>query len=348
MTGCSPQWLLSDRQASVPQIILSIDDVIARYWSFVEQHYQKQGVPTGEVDNIRYALRPLHQLYGDTTADDFGPLKLKALRHRMVEQRLSRRVINQRIGIIKRLFRWAVSEELVLPSVMQGLSSVSGLQKGRSAAKEREPVKPEDEAVVEATLPYLPPVVREMVDFQRWTGCRPGEVCQLRPNDVSRLGTIWEYRPMSHKTEHRDQSRVILIGPRAQGILEPLLASTAPDAFCFAPTRSQAIRNATLRERRLTKVRPSQRNRSRLRPQRTPGARYTPNSYLRAVHRACERARVERWSPNQLRHLAATKLRATFGLEAAQAVLGHAKADVTQIYAARDLARAAHVIGQVG
>jgi site-specific recombinase XerC len=50
------------------------------------------------------------------------------------------------------------------------------------------------------------------------------------------------------------------------------------------------------------------------------------------------------WHPNQLRHTVATEVRARFGLVAAQAVLGHAKADVTQVYAERDLTRAAEVM----
>ncbi len=37
---------------------------------------------------------------------------------------------------------------------------------------------------------------------------------------------------------------------------------------------------------------------------------------------------------------AATRIRSEFGLETAQVVLGHAKADVTQIYAERDQAKA--------
>ena len=43
------------------------------------------------------------------------------------------------------------------------------------------------------------------------------------------------------------------------------------------------------------------------------------------------------WHPNQLRHAVGTELRKRFGLEAAQVVLGHATADVTQIYAERDM-----------
>ena len=42
------------------------------------------------------------------------------------------------------------------------------------------------------------------------------------------------------------------------------------------------------------------------------------------------------WHANQLRHSKATEVRRQFGLEAAQVILGHAKADVTQVYAERD------------
>jgi site-specific recombinase XerC len=50
----------------------------------------------------------------------------------------------------------------------------------------------------------------------------------------------------------------------------------------------------------------------------------------------------------QLRHTVATKIRRKYGLEAAQVVLGHSMANVTQIYAERDLAKAAAVIREVG
>jgi site-specific recombinase XerC len=54
------------------------------------------------------------------------------------------------------------------------------------------------------------------------------------------------------------------------------------------------------------------------------------------------------WSPNQLRHSAATEIRKRFGLEATQVVLGHSAADVTQVYAERDMEKAAAVMAQVG
>lgn len=54
------------------------------------------------------------------------------------------------------------------------------------------------------------------------------------------------------------------------------------------------------------------------------------------IHRACKAAKVPQWSPNQLRHSRATEVRKVYGLEAAQVTLGHATADVTQVYAERD------------
>lgn len=58
--------------------------------------------------------------------------------------------------------------------------------------------------------------------------------------------------------------------------------------------------------------------------------------------------RQHRWSPLQLRHTAATLIRMRYGLEASQVVLGHAKADTTQIYAERDLTKAHEVMAEIG
>ncbi len=52
--------------------------------------------------------------------------------------------------------------------------------------------------------------------------------------------------------------------------------------------------------------------------------------------------------PHQLRHNYATNVRREFGLEAAQILLGHSSADVTQIYAERDMGRAARVAAKIG
>jgi hypothetical protein len=57
---------------------------------------------------------------------------------------------------------------------------------------------------------------------------------------------------------------------------------------------------------------------------------------------------VPRWHSNQLRHNHATDVRRRYGLEAAQAVLGHSHADVTEVYAERNLGLAEKVALEVG
>jgi site-specific recombinase XerD len=54
------------------------------------------------------------------------------------------------------------------------------------------------------------------------------------------------------------------------------------------------------------------------------------------------------WSPNQLRHNAATKIRGQFGLEAAASILGHSEVGVTQVYAEADRTRAIEVARVMG
>ncbi len=213
---------------------LTVTEVLARYWRFAEQHYRKDGQVTSEVSNIRYALRPVEELYGHTFARDFGPLALKAIQQRFIRDRICRDQINQRIGKIKRLFKWAVSEQLIPPSIFQALQTVVGLRAGRTEAKEMPPVLPVEESVVEATLPNLPPMVADMVRFQHLTGCRPGEVCSIRPCDVDTSAEVWAYRPHSHKTQHHGRERRIFIGPRRTRRATALLAEGEDSAMLHA------------------------------------------------------------------------------------------------------------------
>src|SRR5262249_48069796 len=155
-----------------------------------------------------------------------GPLALKAVRQTMVEAGLCRGVINQRGGRVRRVFRWAVGNELVPSTVLQGLQAVRGLQRGRSQARGAEPVKAGPGPFVNATLPFLLPPVAAMVSLQLVTGMRPGEVAILRGIDLDMTGPVWLYRPGSdrgpegtHKTAYRGHRRVIPIGPRGQQII---------------------------------------------------------------------------------------------------------------------------------
>ncbi len=57
---------------------------------------------------------------------------------------------------------------------------------------------------------------------------------------------------------------------------------------------------------------------------------------------------VGTWWPNMVRHTFATMVRKDPGLEAAQVMLGHARASTTEIYGERDESLAVSVAGIVG
>ena len=106
------------------------------------------------------------------------------------------------------------------------------------------------------------------------------------------------------------------IGPRAQKILLPYLerCKDNPKQFIFPP----------------------------------PKAKDYNQHYGNAIATACKKAGVPKWTPNQLRHAGGTEVRNKFGLDYAQAVLGHSSAKMTEIYAKASFEKAAKVAMEIG
>jgi integrase len=327
---------------------MTVNELIAAYLPFADEYYRKRGQPTGECEAIGYALKPLRRLYGPVAVSEFGPLALKNVRETMIEANLCRREINKRMGRVVRMFKWGVENELVPAMTHHALSQVRGLSRGRTKARESIPVKPVSEEHVAAIRDHVSRQVWSMIQLQRTTGMRPGEVCQIRVGELDRSQAVWIYRPGSHKTEHHGHERKVYLGPKAQEILNPWLKS-APDAYLFSPKEELEERSRARRTRRKTRVQPSQANRRRkARPERVPGDYYPVRSYSHAIRRACQKIGIPPWHANQLRHSAATAIRRDFGLDAASLILGHHGVAVTQIYAERDEARVLDVVSRIG
>jgi integrase len=301
-----------------------------------DAYYRRpDGTPTSEPNEYRQTARVDRTLYGLAPAAAFGPLALMAMREHMIRNGLSRKVINSRIGRVKRIYKWATAHELVPSAVFHGLVAVAGLQRDRTAARERAPIESVDDRVVGATLPYLTRHVAGLVRFQRLTGCRPGEACALRRADLDTAGLVWLFTPPHHKLSHRGQVRVIAVGPRAQALLCEFPTDDAAE-YVFSPRPCDEEKRADRLRRGLSPQWPSYRLKLALKrkpnPIRTPGDRYTTVSYDRAVATAVKRLNRIRgnadlgppappipcWHPNQLRHAHATAVRLAFGLEAAE------------------------------
>ncbi|MFK7821623.1 MAG: tyrosine-type recombinase/integrase [Planctomycetaceae bacterium] len=168
----------------------------------------------------------------------------------------------------------------------------------------------------------MSPIIWSMIQVELLTGMRPGEVCQLRLREIDRSGEVWLFTPASHKSEHHGRKRVIPIGPKAQAVILRFATADA-EAFVFRPKEAS---DGNVRAR---------------------GECYQRNSYTQAVARGCKRAGVK-FTPNQLRHTAGTRIREVANLDAAQVVLGHSDRRTTEIYAEADTRLAVDVIRRIG
>lgn len=325
----------------------SVAELVAAYLEYARGYYvDLEGNPSSGLEPVEAAAALLKGVYGGAPATEFGPVALRGLRHAMIGRDLCRNVINQRVCVVKRIFRWAVADERVPPAVYQALTCVEPLRRGRSGARETSPVRPVPDAHVDAVLPFLPPTVSAMVQLQRFTGMRSGEVCRLRSVDLDRSGAIWIYRPPLHKTSYRGHHRVVRLGPRAQAVLAPFLNGVADDTYIFSPRRAIRERARAKSGRDAATVRaaaPAPPSGQASAGPRRVGDRYVPRSYQRAIRygiAAAERARAVpagcHWHPHQLRHLRATQVRRAAGLEAARVLLGHRTLEQSLEYAEPD------------
>ena len=234
------------------------------------------------------------------------------------------------------------------------------------------PVPVED---VEATIPFLPRPVAAMVRIQLLTGCRAGRGRGdpgVRP-DAGRTGLGVPAR-RRHKNAWRGKARVIPLGPKAVEVLKPFLGPIST-AYISRPSDAVAAHHANRAAGRKSRPTPSEKaKRTAGGPGGKHAAKYNRRSYRQAIVRACDRAfprpalagvkpremtpdqrrelgewrKAHRWTPLQVRHTAATTIRARYDRETATAILGHADPKVTERYAEVNMERARSVMAEVG
>jgi integrase len=181
------------------------------------------------------------------------------------------------------MYRWAMTYKGVNPNTAGAVNLVQSLGANHPDVRRKDPIRAVAWETVDATCKHLPADVKNAVLLQWWTGMRPGEVLSMRPADLNTTDDVWVYRPAHHKTSWRGKERFVVIGPEAKAILKPLLPSRT-DALVF------------------------------------PGV--TGQGYRRALVDAAEAAGVSSFTPNQLRHALATRVRMLKGAAAVQDLLG--------------------------
>ena len=271
---------------------ISCKELAVHFLEWCEGYYRKNGELTPTYGHCHTAVSVFVEHFGKESVNNFAPLSLDFLQKHWVEKGYARLTVNRYVCIIKQMFRHGAKYQWVDAQVNYALFAVDNLKAGRTKAWEREDVEPVDDETVDRTLPFLPPIIRDMVRVQRLIGGRPQDVRNMRSCDIDQSGDIWVYRPHTHKTEHHGKKLAKAIGPRAQAILIPYLIDKQdnPTAFLFSPKDTVKFQREEKRRNRRTKVQPSQVCRKKEKPQRPPAEQYSKGSYSRAIFRACEKA----------------------------------------------------------
>jgi hypothetical protein len=84
------RWLAHGRNLPDLEAGRTVNDVILAYDQHAERYYQPSNKISTELCCIRDALRIVKEIYGRSPAAQFGPVKLKALRSKMIERGWSR------------------------------------------------------------------------------------------------------------------------------------------------------------------------------------------------------------------------------------------------------------------
>ncbi len=230
------------------------------------------------------------------------------------------------------MWLWGVGFELVQEATHRALTALKDLREDEKGAIDHEPIVGVPIEQIEAIRPFCSPPIWAMIELQRLTGARPGEACDMRTCDLEMKPEGWIYRPASHKTQHHGKLRPIAIGPQAQAVLKPFLRADRA-RYLFSPVDS---------------LNWYRKNPLPLRTKRRIGERFSADSLGRAISRACAKAKIDSWHPNQLRHHFAEQTTAEFGLEVTRALLGHSHAKTSEIYGGKDLKVAIEVARKIG
>ena len=312
-----------------PSSVCNVWDLMHRYlqWASNTMRRTRDGLESPDLAKIRRAIKYLNP-YSDWPIADFGSDELRKVQNALLDteykigkttKRYTRRGINDTINCIKFAWRWGLGRRLVKIECVEVLKEVKLLKTGQDNVHENHRRGTVTEKEFRKVLAKANSVVRDMLSLIWLTAMRPYEVCDMRPYDIlTDDKKCWLYIPGrdkspvgDHKTSRFDRIKVIPLTKVAQKILKPRIKDFASKDYIFKP--EEAVKDL---ERLTVKTKD----------------KYNHNTLCRACKRACERAKVKEFVPYDLRRTVATGTRSLLGREAAKVLLGHTKADTTDIY----------------
>lgn len=315
-TPPTPAATTSPAESVIPD--LTVGGLVIQYLAHIQAGRTKAELASvskwwraREVGNATYSRQAL-------PVTQFGPRVLREIRDELANspkqyefeggpQYRARTHVNRLVREIVTMFGWGVSEELVPVTVWQALKTTPHLRPGESKARETEKRQPVTDDHFEAVLPFLPPVVADLLRFARLASCRPDEAARLRMEDVEPAGAVFKWTLRKHKTQRTVGTKAIPIGPRAAAVMQRWAAGKQPADLVF----SRADRDRVQVEGTIP-----------MRTLRSKRQQFDTDQITKWVRTACDLAKTPRWTTYQLRHAGLTAVRRECGVEAEAAIAG--------------------------
>lgn len=297
-----------DRSREGPRCI-TVGELAERYLAHAKVYYRRSdGRPTREHCNIGTIVHEFVSVAGEhLQAHAVNRHDLTHTRTQLLKRECKRVYINQSMLRLRRMFRWALTEEL-LPNddalrILGAFAAIGPLTRNRSEAKESERKRVIDLASVRLAMPYIKSdAARDVLTILMCSGARVGEVLCLRSCDLEDDdGNLWAM-PKYHKTAHHGTRRFIPIVGNAIEVV--MRRQSLYDAYLFPGTRTNSHATWSMVE-----------------------------TAMRRGFALAEEAGVtlERFTLHDIRHAVATKARrAGIELDGIQAMLGHSSRRMTE------------------
>jgi integrase len=327
------QWEANGREPIGPRPItaveamLTVSDLSAQYLAWIDgtRRYHKGGKPTSQRRVAGRALSLFEEFAGAVPVRRLNEALLIQWRDRLEAEfpRWTRNTINRTVAHALRMLAWGRARQLVPKDVWADCALVEPLERGACANRPERarPRRAVSVADVEKVAQHCCNQVAAMMRLQLCTSMRPGDVCAMRWADIDKDGPngTWVYTRDGAKTEHHGHVTRYLLGTAAQKILEQFPA--LPTACIFSPAKAMADRHAARK-----------RQRKGCGMRRTFNSKWHPVCYRQHVVAACEKAKVQTFTPHELRHAAITHVTNAVGLVAASAAANHRSVAVTAGY----------------
>ncbi len=320
---------------------LTVCEVADRWLLSAEKQFGKDHHEVREIGRVILVMTRIH---GRTNAAAFGANELEEIRDSMIdgswrtEKELAdlrkqkrhagwcRSQINKQVTRIRRVWRWAEKRGLVPRGSWEHLRTLEPLGAHVPGVRQKPKRKAVDWDRVSAAMEHTPAVVAAMLELQWFTGMRPSELVKIQTSLIDRDGPegCWLYRIEHDKNdwrEGRETPAPVVLGPESQRILAPWI-------------------DATKRRKEDWIFPPAKRGKRRI---------YTVAAYARAISRACELAKIERFTPYQVRHARKREVTRVAGLDGARAILRQSSLETTAQYSREiDLDLAAKIASKCG